>query len=351
MGDESERDWLRPRLSVLLGETSTATFTREDLFSAWTAFFERVGGGDPVVLVIDDAQHADDSLLDFVDHLLSTARFGIFVLAIARPELLDRRPGLGGRRTSVIRLSPLDDASMSALVDRLVLGLSPGHADGSGHACRGHPTVRGRDCSCPDRPRCRPPPRRSLRRGRRGRCEPRWARRAGIAAGSGRRSPRCAHGGGTPRRDRRQCAGTFVHPRRTGGDRSDHRCPRRRARLVAAHARSSASSRTDDPQSAGSITFVQGVVRQVAYATQSKRDRKARHLAAADVPRGARRRERGPVDRGGPAPARRRGCLVARRRRRRRADDAGARTPRARGPALGRSCRADRGRPAVPSRA
>jgi len=32
----------------------------------------------------------------------------------------------------------------------------------------------------------------------------------------------------------------------------------------------------------GQFTFVQGVVRQVAYATQSKRDRKARHLAAAE---------------------------------------------------------------------
>jgi class 3 adenylate cyclase len=125
VADGAERDWLRPRVSALLGETSAANLTREDLFSAWTAFFEHVGGGDPVVLVIDDAQHADDALLDFIDHLLGTARFGIFVLAIARPELLDRRPGLGGRRTSVIRLTPLDHTSMSALVDGLVKGLTP----------------------------------------------------------------------------------------------------------------------------------------------------------------------------------------------------------------------------------
>ena len=42
-----------------------------------------------------------------------------------RPELLDRRPGLGGRRASVIRLNSLDDASMSILVDGLVKGLTP----------------------------------------------------------------------------------------------------------------------------------------------------------------------------------------------------------------------------------
>jgi hypothetical protein len=46
--------------------------------------------------VIDDAQHADDGLLDFLDHLLATARAPVFVLAIARPELLARRPDLGG---------------------------------------------------------------------------------------------------------------------------------------------------------------------------------------------------------------------------------------------------------------
>jgi hypothetical protein len=101
VSDEGERDWLRPRVSALLGETSAATFTREDLFSAWTAFFDRVGCGDPVVLVIDDAQHADDALLDFVDHLLGTARFGIFVLAIARPEAAraSSHPGAAGPRS------------------------------------------------------------------------------------------------------------------------------------------------------------------------------------------------------------------------------------------------------------
>ncbi len=52
----------------------SSALAREDLFAAWTTFLERVGGGDPVVFVIDDAQHADDGLLDFLDHLLDTAR-------------------------------------------------------------------------------------------------------------------------------------------------------------------------------------------------------------------------------------------------------------------------------------
>ena len=79
------------------------------------------------MLVLDDAQHADDGLLDFLDHLLATARAPDLRLALARPELLARRPALGGRRTSVVRLEPLDDVAMAELVDGLVVGL-PGPA-------------------------------------------------------------------------------------------------------------------------------------------------------------------------------------------------------------------------------
>ena len=122
--DADERDWLRPRLAALVGAGTTGAFAREDLFAAWTAFLERVSeGGNAVALVVDDAQYADEGLLDFLDHLLATARAPIFVVAMARPELLARRPQLGGRRTTVLRLDPLDDAAMTALVDGLVAGL------------------------------------------------------------------------------------------------------------------------------------------------------------------------------------------------------------------------------------
>lgn len=128
--DHTERAWLRPRLAVLIGAGGSG-FAREDLFAAWTAFFEYIAadvagdGAAPVVLVIDDAQYADEGLLDFLDHLLSTATGAVFVLALARPELMARRPELGGRRTTVIRLDPLDDAAMGRLLEGLVEGLPP----------------------------------------------------------------------------------------------------------------------------------------------------------------------------------------------------------------------------------
>jgi hypothetical protein len=58
-----------------------------------------------------------DGLLDFIDQMMATAQAGIFVVGLARPELMARRHDLGGRRKTVIRLEPLDDADMARLVD------------------------------------------------------------------------------------------------------------------------------------------------------------------------------------------------------------------------------------------
>jgi len=122
--DSAERDWLRPRLGALIGAGPGGGFAREDLFAAWTTFFERLADGESaVVLVIDDAQYADDGLLAYLESMLASAAAPIFVLVLARPELLARRPELGGRRASVVRLDPLDDAAMATLVDGLVVGL------------------------------------------------------------------------------------------------------------------------------------------------------------------------------------------------------------------------------------
>jgi class 3 adenylate cyclase len=120
--DAAEREWLRPRIASLLG--AGGNFDRDDLFAAWTRLFERLAeGNDAVTLVIDDAQYADEGLLAFLEHLLVDGRAPVFVLLLARPELVAAHPSLGGRRCTVIRLSPLPDAAMAELVDGLVDGL------------------------------------------------------------------------------------------------------------------------------------------------------------------------------------------------------------------------------------
>ncbi|MCW2706319.1 MAG: hypothetical protein JWM22_161 [Frankiales bacterium] len=117
-----EAAWLTPRVSALLtGGDRVVAFERTDLFAAWTTFLERVGDDQPVVLLFEDGQHADSALLDLIEHLLETSRARLFVLVLTRPELLDGRPSLVvSRRATVIDLEPLNDTAMTALVDALV---------------------------------------------------------------------------------------------------------------------------------------------------------------------------------------------------------------------------------------
>ncbi|GAA2011838.1 AAA family ATPase [Nocardioides kribbensis] len=123
--DPAESAWLQPRVEALLGTGDGSGFDRTDLFAAWTTFLDLVGSnGDPVTLVLEDLQHADSGLLDLVEHLLSACQCTLFVVALTRPELLAEHPSLAsGRRASVVALEPIDDQTMAALVDALVLDL------------------------------------------------------------------------------------------------------------------------------------------------------------------------------------------------------------------------------------
>jgi class 3 adenylate cyclase len=125
--DELERARLLPALLNLLGLPGAPTgLSRSELFSAWLAWFERLSqrDGDPVVWVVDDAHYADDGLLDFVEHLATVAQVPLFVVLLARAELLGRRPTLAAlRRATVIGLETLSRADIAALFDGLVEGL------------------------------------------------------------------------------------------------------------------------------------------------------------------------------------------------------------------------------------
>ena len=80
-------------------------------------------------MVFEDHHYADTGLLDFVDHLLEWSRnVPIYVLTLARPELLERRPdwGAGKRNFFSMYLEPLSQPSMRALLAGLVPGLPEG---------------------------------------------------------------------------------------------------------------------------------------------------------------------------------------------------------------------------------
>ena len=126
--DPAERSFLEPRLAHLLGLAERSAPDKEDLFSAWRIFFERLAARDPVVLVFEDLQWADDGLLDFIEYLLDWSRNApIFVLTLARPELAERRSAWGAGRRDFTSL--FLDSLTAGDIGQLLQGLAPGLPD------------------------------------------------------------------------------------------------------------------------------------------------------------------------------------------------------------------------------
>ena len=127
--DAEERAFVEPRLLELLGWGEGDLGERQQLFAAWRLFFERMSDTYPVVLVFEDLQWADDSLLEFVEYVLEWSRsHPVFVLTLARPELIERRRtwGAGQRAFTSIYLEPLQEPAMRELLDGLVPGMPEG---------------------------------------------------------------------------------------------------------------------------------------------------------------------------------------------------------------------------------
>ena len=123
--DPDERHFVEVRLRHLIA-LEEGRFERDDLFAAWRLFFERLADVYPTVLVFEDMQWADASLLDFIEHLLEWSRtLPLFVVTLARPELQERRPGWGAasRNLTSIFLEPIPEDAMHALLEGLVPGL------------------------------------------------------------------------------------------------------------------------------------------------------------------------------------------------------------------------------------
>jgi tetratricopeptide (TPR) repeat protein len=98
---------------------------------ATRALLEDLAATVPLVLVLDDLQWAEEPLLDLVEHLADWVREApIFLLCIARPELLDTRPAWGGGKLNAtsILLEPLPADDAAALVDGLLEGRALGEA-------------------------------------------------------------------------------------------------------------------------------------------------------------------------------------------------------------------------------
>jgi len=121
-----QRPAISGSLLALLGAEEAPPDGRDRLFPAWRSFFEQIAERGTTVLVFEDLQWADAGLLDFIDHLLEWSRaLPILVITLARPELFDRRPDWGaGRRSFVaMALEPLPPEAMRLILEGLIPGV------------------------------------------------------------------------------------------------------------------------------------------------------------------------------------------------------------------------------------
>ena len=95
----------------------------EDAFWAVRKLLEQLARERPVVVVFDDIHWGEPTFLDLIEHLADWTRdAAVLLLCIARPELLEVRPGWGGGKLNAtsILLEPLPADEASQLVDNLL---------------------------------------------------------------------------------------------------------------------------------------------------------------------------------------------------------------------------------------
>jgi predicted ATPase/class 3 adenylate cyclase len=281
LADPDERRWVVPRLAHLLGLEEGASGDQENLFAAWRILFERLAEQGPTVLVFEDMQWADAGLLDFLEYLLDWSRnHPLFVLALARPEFADRRPswGAGKRSFTSLYLEPLSEQAMDELLGGLVPGLPRDLHSAILERAAGVPlyaveTVRmllDRALLEQDGSIYRPT-------GRIEALEVPQTLHALIAARLDGLTPderRLVQDGSVLGKTfTRQGVETLT------GLRKEELDP-----LLSSLVRKEVLSIQADPRSPerGQYSFLQDIVRHVAYETMSKRKRKAKHLAAAE---------------------------------------------------------------------
>jgi class 3 adenylate cyclase len=133
-------------LAATVGAGETEVSDRSALLAAWRTFFEIAARRAPLVLVFEDLHWSSDSLLDLFEFVMQPrGDLPLLMIALTRPELLDRRPAWGGGRRNYtsISLEPLSDRDTAELVDQLLEGCSADLVDRVVRRAEGNPFFAG----------------------------------------------------------------------------------------------------------------------------------------------------------------------------------------------------------------
>ncbi|HEY4791164.1 MAG TPA: AAA family ATPase, partial [Actinomycetes bacterium] len=124
--DGREREHIATRIAQLIG-LEAAPGPAEDAAWAFRRLLEVLAARAPLVVVLDDLHWAEPGLLDLVEHVADYGRGApILLVAMARPEFLEQRPGWAGGKlnATTMLLEPLDEAAATRLLAELAGPLS-----------------------------------------------------------------------------------------------------------------------------------------------------------------------------------------------------------------------------------
>jgi class 3 adenylate cyclase len=99
---------------------------RDRFQDAWVEFLEEIIAERPAVVLIEDVHWGEEQLLDLLERVVRDTRGPLLLIATARPELLEQRPGWGARiRATALELEALSSEDAVRMLDELLGGTLP----------------------------------------------------------------------------------------------------------------------------------------------------------------------------------------------------------------------------------
>ena len=121
---KEEAETVAGHIAILLGfETKATTPDRDSLFHSVRVFVEAGARDEATAFVFEDIHWADPALLDLIELLATRLHdLPVLLLTLARPELLDMRPGWGGGMLAynALPLEPLEGSDAAELALHLL---------------------------------------------------------------------------------------------------------------------------------------------------------------------------------------------------------------------------------------
>jgi class 3 adenylate cyclase len=126
--DYCEDDAVADLLGLAVGVLEAVEGERSQQEIAWAAreWAEQLAQAQPLVLMFEDVHWGEEPLLELIEHLAGSVREApLFLLCLARSELLDVRPTWGGGRVraTTLELEPLAPEESAELVEALTADL------------------------------------------------------------------------------------------------------------------------------------------------------------------------------------------------------------------------------------